>query len=167
MLNKLKFIIGGALFVLSLIIPLFGIWVAQLPIPVAIKTVIIGLLTFGAPELLAISAVAILGKPAFEWMMNRVFATLHKLAPRGTVGRTRYKIGLFLFVVSFVPSYVLSYFPTLVPESPPWRIIACLCADVVLIVSLFILGGDFWDKLRALFIYDSAAVFPKKSEESA
>jgi hypothetical protein len=30
-----------------------------------------------------------------------------------------------------------------------------------LLVSLFVLGGDFWDKLRALFIGEAKAVFPK------
>ena len=26
--------------------------------------------------------------------------------------------------------------------------------------SLFVLGGDFWDKLRALFLHEARAVFP-------
>jgi hypothetical protein len=29
--------------------------------------------------------------------------------------------------------------------------------DVLLISSLFVLGGDFWDKVRALFVYDAKA----------
>jgi len=32
--------------------------------------------------------------------------------------------------------------------------------DVMLIASLFVLGGNFWDKLRALFVRDALAVFP-------
>jgi len=32
-----------------------------------------------------------------------------------------------------------------------------------LLVSLFVLGGDFWDKLRALFFHGAKAVFPKTS----
>jgi hypothetical protein len=35
-----------------------------------------------------------------------------------------------------------------------------MSGDLLLIVSLFILGGDFWDKLRALFVRDAKAVFP-------
>ena len=31
------------------------------------------------------------------------------------------------------------------------------------IASLFVLGGDFWDKLRALFVRDAKAVFPEKA----
>jgi len=29
-------------------------------------------------------------------------------------------------------------------------------------LSLFVLGGNFWDKLRALFIRDASVVFPEK-----
>ena len=27
------------------------------------------------------------------------------------------------------------------------------------------LGGDFWDKLRSLFIYGAKAIFPNKNKE--
>ena len=32
--------------------------------------------------------------------------------------------------------------------------------DALFVASLFVLGGDFWDKLRALFIRDAKAQFP-------
>ncbi|MBX9567848.1 MAG: hypothetical protein K2X77_03095 [Candidatus Obscuribacterales bacterium] len=160
-LAKTKLIIGIALFALSIFIPLLGIWVAQTTLPVAIKTLIIGILTFGGPEILAVLAVAVLGKEAFDLIAGKIFAVLGKLAPKGSVSRNRYKVGLFLFVFSFVPSYILSYWPTLVPENPPYRIISCICADIMLVASLFVLGGDFWDKLRALFVYDAVAQFPQ------
>lgn len=158
---KAKIAIGIGLFALSIFIPLAGIWVAQTTLPVAVKTLVIGILTFGGPEILAVLAVAVLGKEAFDLIAGKVFAVIGKLAPKGSVSRNRYKIGLVLFVLSFVPSYILSYWPTLVPENPPWRIISCVCADLVLVTSLFVLGGDFWDKLRALFIYDATAQFPE------
>jgi hypothetical protein len=28
------------------------------------------------------------------------------------------------------------------------------------VASLFVLGGDFWDKLRALFVHEARVVFP-------
>jgi hypothetical protein len=28
-----------------------------------------------------------------------------------------------------------------------------LIGDVIFVASLFVLGGDFWDKIRALFVY--------------
>jgi hypothetical protein len=35
------------------------------------------------------------------------------------------------------------------------------------LASLFVLGGDFWDKLRALFVREARAVFPEKKDEKA
>ncbi len=32
----------------------------------------------------------------------------------------------------------------------------------MLLTSLFLLGGDFWDKLRSLFLRDATAMIPKK-----
>ena len=34
--------------------------------------------------------------------------------------------------------------------------------DVIFILSLFILGGDFWDKLRSLFVHEAKVIFPAK-----
>jgi hypothetical protein len=32
-----------------------------------------------------------------------------------------------------------------------------MVGDLMLVTSVFILSGDFWDKVRALFIYDAGA----------
>ncbi len=36
--------------------------------------------------------------------------------------------------------------------------------DVVILVALFLLGGDFWDKIRALFIHGAKVVFSANAE---
>jgi hypothetical protein len=38
---------------------------------------------------------------------------------------------------------------------------AAIVGDFILLFSLFVLGGNFWDKLRALFIRDAKVVFPE------
>ncbi len=38
-----------------------------------------------------------------------------------------------------------------------------LAADFFMVITLFILGGEFWEKIRALFIYDAKAGIPQKS----
>ena len=83
-----------------------------------------------------------------------------QLVPQGSVGRTRYTIGLVLFVITFVPNYVMGYAPQLLPDASPFRLYINIASDTLFVVSLFVLGGDFWDKLRALFIYDARASFP-------
>ena len=32
--------------------------------------------------------------------------------------------------------------------------------DLLLLASILVLGGDFWDKIRALFIHEAKAQFP-------
>jgi hypothetical protein len=34
--------------------------------------------------------------------------------------------------------------------------------DLLLFISLFVLGGDFWNKLQSLFVHDATAVIPQK-----
>lgn len=157
-MEKIKLYLGFALLLLSALIPLSGFWVASLALPVAIKTVLIGALTVGGPEILALLAVALLGKSTFDLICVKFQAGFKELIPRGAVGKTRYLTGLALFSLSFFPSYVLAYMPNLLTAA--WRIYLCVSADLVLIISLFILGGDFWDKLKALFVYEAKASFP-------
>jgi hypothetical protein len=38
-----------------------------------------------------------------------------------------------------------------------------ITGDIILLLSLFVLGGNFWHKLRALFIRDAKVVFPEKA----
>ena len=57
-----RFTLGLAFLALSLILPLFGLLVARLPLSLAVKATIIALLTVGGPELLGILAVVCLGK---------------------------------------------------------------------------------------------------------
>jgi hypothetical protein len=33
--------------------------------------------------------------------------------------------------------------------------------------SFFVLGGEFWDKLQALFVYGASAAFPDKSKTTS
>jgi hypothetical protein len=35
-----------------------------------------------------------------------------------------------------------------------------MIGDLLLLSSFVILGGDFWDKVRALFVYGAKAQFP-------
>jgi hypothetical protein len=45
------------------------------------------------------------------------------------------------------------------------RIILNISFDIVFIVSLFVLGGDFWDKLKALFSFSAKVSFREEEEE--
>jgi hypothetical protein len=158
----LKLYAGVALFVLAWLMPLLGFWITTLPLPISIKSLIAGLLTIGGPEVFCIAAIALLGKQTFDLFTGKVLAVLKRMTPQGSVSKTRYLIGLVLFSLSFIPNYVVGYAPHLLPDLSPFRLYVFIGADLLFVASLFILGGDFWDKIRALFVYDARAQFPGK-----
>lgn len=165
-MKDLKFYAGTLLIVLSCAMPFFGFWVASSHLPLAVKGATIGLLTVGGPEIAAILAVALLGKETFDFLTGQMVRHLNRLAPHGSVSRTRYRIGIVLCLVTFIPNYVMGYAPHLLPDSSPARLYVNIAADLLFVLSLFVLGGDFWDKLRSLFLYDAKAHFPIKTVES-
>ncbi len=86
--------VGG--FFLPLAIPL----VTALPLPVATKTALSGLLIFGLPQLLTVIAIAIVGKSGFHYLMEQLFGAARRLGPPAHVSRLRYRVGL---VMLFIP----------------------------------------------------------------
>ncbi len=69
---------------------------------------------------------------------------------------------MVLFVIPILAGWLVPYFSQLIPSYEENRILINIVGDIVLVTSLFVLGGDFWDKLRSLFIYGSKVVFPIK-----
>jgi hypothetical protein len=94
---------------------------------------------------------------------TRVFALLKRALPAGKVSRLRYNIGLGLLIPHVIFAYLTFYAPHWLPGYDEHRVTMNMTADFLLVITLFILGGEFWEKLRALFIYDAKAGIPKKS----
>lgn len=61
------------------------------------------------------------------------------------------------FLVAFLGPYVAQWVPADIVDR---RLVVGLLGDTVFLASLFVLGGDFWDKLRALFVPGAKARFP-------
>jgi hypothetical protein len=149
--------VGG--FFLPLAIPL----VSSAALPGATKTALSGLLVFGLPQLLTIVAIAIVGKSGFHYLKERVFGAAKKLGPRVHVSRLRYRIGLVMLFLPLAVSLLEPYI-TLLPGPallPHW--IYAAVDDTLFLTSFFVLGGEFWDKVKALFIYEARAVLPAMS----
>jgi hypothetical protein len=151
--------VGAAIFGLGLICPVFVPLVAATGIPPGWKAGLSALLVLGIPEVFTLAAVAVLGKPGFEYLRGRILARLRRLAPPARVGRTRYRIGLVLFVLPLLLGWLGPYVLPHVPVYTEHGLLVHVGGDALLLVSLFVLGGDFWDKLRALFIHGAVARF--------
>jgi len=119
------------------------------------KAIISGALAVGIPEVFSIVAIAIMGKAGFNYLKARIFGFLKKHGPPDRVSRTRYHIGLAMFTLPILFGWLGPYGAHLIPGYETHRLVVGLIGDVMLAASLIVLGGDFWDKVRALFIHDA------------
>jgi hypothetical protein len=157
---------AGWRFRLGLTVLIVG-WFSPLLIPLVTrtslatewKTVISGLLAVGIPEVFTIAAIAIMGKSGYNLIKKRIFSFLKKHGPHDRVSLTRYRIGLVMFVLPIVFGWLGPYGAHRIPGYESHRFVVSLIGDVMFIASLFVLGGDFWDKIRALFHHSARAQF--------
>jgi hypothetical protein len=117
-----------------------------------------GALLVGA-EVLGVCAVAVMGKSGYAFIKNRVFGFLKQHGPPQKVSHSRYNIGLVLFCVPFLFAWLSPYISKSVPVLLSSPLPFAIGGDILILVSLFVLGGDFWDKIRSLFIHNAEVCF--------
>lgn len=128
-----------------------------------LKATLNGVLLLGFPKLFLLIAIAIMGKPGFAYLKSLIASHFRRLAPPAVVSPMRYRIGLIMFVGLIVLGSIGPYVAAdLTPMRRAHPQLVAMTGDLLLLASLFVLGGDFWDKLRALFIRDAKVVFPQK-----
>jgi len=153
--------LGVALLGLSIALPVLGLpLVAAMGLSGTNVATVSGVMLVGG-EVLGILAIAVMGKSGYAYIKNRVFGFLKQYGPPAEVSRSRYTIGLVMFAVPVVFGWLAPYAADLVPGYLGNELTYAIVGDLLLLVSLFVLGGDFWDKLRALFIRGAKVAFPK------
>ena len=151
--------LGGIMFILSILLPVLGVpFVTALGLSKNLTTSLSGAFLIGA-ELLGLMAVAVMGKSGYAYIKKRVFGFLKKFSPPGKVSRLRYTIGLILFSVPILFGWVSPYLSGQIKGFLPDPTYYALGGDIMFLVSLFVLGGDFWDKIRSLFVHDATVRF--------
>ena len=124
-------------------------------LPSGWKTAISGALALGIPEIFSIIAIAIMGRAGFDAIKARFFSFLKRHAPPDRVSKMRYQIGLVMFVLPLLFGWLGLYFAHYIPAYEVNRLSINIIGDLLLISSFLVLGGDFWDKIRGLFIHDA------------
>ena len=162
----MRYRVGLGLFALSWVCPLLAIPVAYTSLPAAVKGTVMGLLTIGGPEVLFIVSMAVLGKENFDRLKQQCMDRLKMLKP-GPAGRTQYYTGLVMMLVSLIPSYIMAYIPRWLPDQSPERLYVAIAADLLFLTGACVAGGDMWDKIRALFIYDAHVEFTPPAPSNA
>jgi hypothetical protein len=148
-----RFQLGLVIFVVGFASPLLIPLVTASGLATKWKTIISGALAVGIPEVFSLIAVAIMGKSGFVYMKHLFFAFLKKHGPPERVSRTRYRIGLVMFALPLLFAWLGPYFAHRIPGYATHRLVVSLAGDLMFVSSLFVLGGEFWDKVRALFIH--------------
>lgn len=157
--GRLKF--GVAVFAFSILLPVVGLLVVpSLGLSEAAAVTVSGALLVAA-EVLGLTAVAIMGKPGYRLIKDRVFGFLKKHGPAERVGPVRHRIGLVMFVLPLLFGWLYPYAALLLGGPPGTPLAAAVIGDVMLLASLFVLGGEFWDKVRSLFFREARACLPR------
>jgi len=160
--SRSRLTLGGVILVVGLLCPLSIPWVASSGLPAGWKAVLSGLLLLGIPELMMMLAAAVLGKSGFHFLKGLLFGIFKRHAIPKEVSPTRYRIGLVMFLVPMLWGWLTPYVAQEIPGYEEHRLAVGLLGDLLLLGSLFVLGGEFWEKLRALFIHRAVARFPER-----
>lgn len=155
--------LGIMVFAIGFLSPLLIPLVTDSELPTKWKAVISGALAIGIPELFSIIAIAVMGKPGYNYIKSLFFAFLMKHGPADKVSPTRYRVGLAMFMLPVLFGWLAPYVPSIFSDYDVQGLTANLIGDTMFISSFFVLGGDFWDKIRSLFIYGATAQFPEPS----
>ena len=147
-----RLIAGVMVFGIGQLAPLAIPLVLATGLSVGWKTVLSTVLMLGIPEAGIILGAAVLGKEGFAWLKGKIFAFLKRALPPDHVGPIRHGIGVTLFAIPLIAGWLLPYFEPLTGAETFSRLQVYIIGDVMLVISLFVLGGEFWDKLRGLFL---------------
>ena len=150
---KARFRLGTTIFIIGFCSPLLIPLVTATDLPIKWKATISGALALGIPELFSIIAIAIMGKPGFQQLKSIFFGFMKKHGPAEKVSITRYRIGLIMFVLPIAIGWLAPYGPDQILGYEPQGLTLNVVFDLMFFSSFFVLGGEFWDKLQALFVY--------------
>jgi len=154
-IKKTRLVIGAIVFIVGFMAPLLIPLVTKSDLSIAWKTTLSGLLMAGIPELFMVITIAILGKEGYQYLKGKVMVFLKKHGPPQMVSHTRYKVGLVMFTIPLLLALLFPYLKHHFHALEAIESYVHIGGDVLLFLSLFVLGGEFWDKIRALFTYTS------------
>ena len=161
--SKTRLYIGIIILVLSLTMPIWGTaLVSILGLSPGASTLLIGLSIAGGPDLLLLLAAAVMGKDTLNQILGQIgkwFKRNFKLSEN--VSKKRYTWGLILFWGSILIRWAIGFLkPISIAKTggTDWGFYILIAFEVVLIISIFVLGADFWEKLGALFRWNTRVV---------
>ena len=163
--NNRRIIIGTCVFILGQLSPLTIPLLGNLDISDSLRTTISAILLLGIPELFIIITILIVGKSGFQLIKNKIYNKMRWILPPDQVSQARYRVGLVIFSLVLLLGWISPYLIHLLDQMKFNLLYIGIAGDLLLIFSLFILGGNFWDKIRGLFIYRARIEFNEKQND--
>ena len=115
---------------------------------------------FVANKIILLVTIAVMGKTGFQELKGIIGGYVPRLGSDSIVSPARHAIGLVMFCLPMISAFLEPYVDAVAPGLRPnlWQL--QLLGDVMLIASIFVLGGNFWEKVRALFIRTARVADP-------
>ena len=150
-----KYYLGTTLFVFSWLTFGFAFLAPFLPVSAAVAAVIAAAFII-AGEVTFWASAALMGKPFMQFLKAKLLEFLHSRRPAELrrVSKERHYVGLALFLCSFLSYYLAMAVPFLdLPRAQMLGaiIVILIVGQATFFISLFVLGGEFWAKLKKLF----------------
>ena len=136
----------------------------------------VGALVIGG-EIVSLASIVFLGKEGFSAIKSKAFAFV-KGGYAASVGPTRHYIGIALLCTHVVGSYVVAVylwdvFGASAADTPPpvvWgldfaqqeslMLWVFLISEISFVISLYVLGADWWGRVRKVFVWQEPDVQP-------
>lgn len=157
--------VGITLFVLHLILPLLAlVFVPLLGFPEGVNAILFGVSVVGGPDVLLIVAIAILGKAGVSELMGKLGSVVKWLTKWDAVTERRYKVGLWVLVVSLlVPTAILFFWHSSIEGiagQPGWGFWVLLASTFAFIGAVLSMGAPLWLRIQAIATWDAKISFP-------
>lgn len=152
------FILGNFFLITAMLLPLAGIF------PASLLTILVV-----SGEVISMASIIFLGKAGFQALKRKLSGTVKRQLYK-PVGAFRHYLGIVLYCVNALFLYAIVVFAlaavdSVTTETPfMWgmdlqqqtKLIwgTFVMAELSFVVSLFLLGPDWWSKVRKLFVWD-------------
>jgi len=137
----------------DVILPALCLVLPYLDLPTSVKVGLATIFLVGGPEVLTIVGVALAGKEGYAAFKAALRKIWKRIRPPQRVSPARYRLGVVVFVASGLPMWLLAYLRavTALPLDNREVLWILIGSDIVFLISFFIAGGEFWEKLKGLF----------------
>ena len=149
-IKKWKSYLGFICLCLSFLFPILGFVTPFLGLPISLTSIMVGIFTFGVPEVMIALAVIFLGKETLLNYRTKFFKLFKRSKPWKPVSKFRY----YFELGSPIPLYLNAYGSDWLPSNDMVRYRIFIGGDLAFLLSFFILGPNFWEKFKNLFLWN-------------